>query len=342
MRIGFFGAGFIADFHLDMLAGCGEPFAFGPVFDPDRSRAQAFADRSGATVAADPGEVIDGSDAVFVCTPTSTHGAIVDAVCDAGLPLFCEKPLGVDLAAARSLVDRVRAAGVVNQVGLVLRASPAYALVESLVSDTATAGRLLSITLRDDQHLPTQGRYRSTWRADRAQAGSGVLLEHSIHDLDLLERLGGRISGVTARSRHVHGLDGIEDVVAATYDMASPAIATLTTVWHDVLSRPGERLMEVHCERAFGSVVGDWFGPVRWVTSDDDTSWTGGEVYEECERRGCLPSNPAAQFLRAAREGRPSAPDVDVALRAHELVDATYRSAAAGALPVAVDPPTTG
>ena len=39
--------------------------------------------------------------------------------------MFCEKPLAMDLATARSrLAEAVAAAGVVNQVGLVLRYSP--------------------------------------------------------------------------------------------------------------------------------------------------------------------------------------------------------------------------
>ena len=40
--------------------------------------------------------------------------------------------------------------------------------------------------------------------------------------------------------------------------------------------------------------------------------------------------NPDGDFIRCVAEGRPAWPDFDVALRAHRLADAVYRSAAAG------------
>lgn len=48
------------------------------------------------------------------------------------------------------------------------------------------------------------------------------------------------------------------------------------------------------------------------------------------------PGNPDGAFIRAAQEGRPAFPDFAVALRAHAVVDALYRSAAEGGLPQAL------
>jgi 4-hydroxybenzoate polyprenyltransferase len=48
---------------------------------------------------------------------------------------------------------------------------------------------VLTVVFRDDQYLPVRGVYKSSWRGDVARAGAGTLLEHSIHDLDLLEWL---------------------------------------------------------------------------------------------------------------------------------------------------------
>ena len=42
MRVGFLGAGLIATFHSKMLSASGEPFERTGVYDPDRSRAEAF------------------------------------------------------------------------------------------------------------------------------------------------------------------------------------------------------------------------------------------------------------------------------------------------------------
>ena len=47
----------------------------------------------------------------------------------------------------------------------------------------------MATVLRDDQYFPIQGFYGSTWRKDVTQAGGGTLIEHSIHDVDVLRWL---------------------------------------------------------------------------------------------------------------------------------------------------------
>jgi predicted dehydrogenase len=335
VRVGFLGAGLIAGFHSAMLAGSGEDAVVAAVWDPDPERASTFAERTGAHRCAREEEVVDLSDAVYVCTWTSEHPRLVASVVAAGLPVFCEKPLATSLAGARELAETVGAAGVVNQVGLVLRRSPAFNLVRDLLAEEAT-GRVMAVVFRDDQFIPVQGTYASTWRADRERAGAGTLVEHSIHDVDLLEHVVGPITSVSARQANHHGHDGIEDVVTATFGFADGALGTLTSVWHDVVSRPSLRRVEVLCERRWISVEEDWFGPVTWQDGDGATTVQGEDLLAECARRGIATPNPDGDFVRAVRDGTPAWPDVEVALRAHVVVDATYRSAAAGGSPVEV------
>lgn len=338
LRVGFLGCGFIAEFHAGMLELAGEPFEPGPVHDVDPERAAAFAAKHGYTAVGTEEAVLDGCDAVFVCTWTSEHPRLVLAAAERGRHVFCEKPLATDLAAARQMADAVEAAGVVAQVGLVLRRSPAFELARSLVTDER-AGRLMAVVFRDDQFIPIRGYYGSDWRADRERAGAGTLLEHSIHDLDLLERLCGPATSVACRTSAFHELPGIDDVAAVTLGFASGATAQLTSVWHDVDERGSLRRVELLCERAFVVVEGDWFGPVRWryAGDEEETVLEGDALVEECRRRPELRiGNPDGSFLRAVREGRPAWPSLRDAVRAHELADACYASAALGGAPVAV------
>jgi predicted dehydrogenase len=327
VRIGFFGAGLIATYHSKSLRASGAEVTWSAVYDPAVERAEAFAAATGAAVARSEDEVLDGSDAVYVCTWTSEHRRLVEAAAAAGKAVFCEKPLATDLAGARAMAAAVAQAGVTNQVGLVLRASPVFNALAERLADPAV-GRIMAVVFRDDQYLPVQGMYGSTWRADVAKAGAGALLEHSIHDVDLLEWLVGRADTAAARQGNFHGTPGIEDVVVATLGYPGGATASLTSVWHDVLSRPSLRYVEVLCEGAWFAVASDWYGPLRMMTS-------AGEVVYEGEG---LPSppNPDGAFVAAAAEGRPAFPDFKVALRAHEVVDALYRSAGAGGTPCAI------
>ena len=247
-RIGFLGAGLIAHLHAFGLHQTSQPSSFAGVFDPDADRAAEFAAGWGATVCATEDEVLDSCDAVYICTWTSEHARLLAAACGRGLPVFCEKPLAFDAPAAAAMADVVDAAGVVNQVGLVLRHSPAFAYLRHLVGDPE-AGRVMSVVFRDDQYIPVQGMYASTWRGDKARAGAGTLLEHSIHDVDILEWILGPIASVSGRSANFHGIDGIEDSVGTVFDLVSGGLGVHTTVWHDVVERPSLRRVEVLCER---------------------------------------------------------------------------------------------
>ncbi|HZQ28236.1 MAG TPA: Gfo/Idh/MocA family oxidoreductase [Acidimicrobiales bacterium] len=326
-RVGFLGAGLIARYHAHSLQSSGAPVTWASVYDPAIERAAALAATTGAAVAGSEAEVIDGADAVYVCTWTSEHRRLVEAVAEAGKAVFCEKPLAVDLAQARAVTEAVQAAGVVNQVGLVLRASPALNALAERVADPAS-GRVMAVVLRDDQYLPTQGMYQSDWRGDRNRAGAGALLEHSIHDVDVLEWLGGPLVWGSARTASFHGLPGIEDVVAATAVYAGGGTASLTSVWHDVLARPSLRYIEVICERGWFALDSDWRGPLRWVTDAGD-----GTLHPPVSAGYGGSGNPDSTFIQAVREGRPAFPDFSVALRAHVVVEGLYRSAASGGAP---------
>lgn len=334
VRVGFVGAGFIARFHHMMLQGASTPSEIVAVYDADAQRATAFATDTGAAVATSIEDLTDQVDAVFVCTWTSAHHEAVAVAVAAGKAVFCEKPLAPDLDRARALCALVDGSGVTNQVGLVLRRSPAFTLVRQLLADPA-AGRVMAVVLRDDQFIPTQGMYGSDWRADPDRAGAGTIIEHSIHDVDLLEWLLGPVDRVSAWTREFHGIEGIEDAATASFSFASGAVGSMVSVWHDVLERPSLRHVEVFCERLHVVVEGDWFGPVRWtLTGSGEQVLEGAGLLTALEPPLPDSGNPDGEFLAAVAEGRPASPTVVDALRAHAVVDALYRSAAADGSPV--------
>ena len=323
------GAGLIAHAHAYGLAGSPTPCTMSGVYDPDVERAQGFAERFSCTIAPDVASVVEASDAVYVCTWTSEHRSLVELVVAAGRAVFCEKPLSTSLSEAAALARAVERAKVVNQVGLVLRHSPAFAMLRHLVGEP-DAGRVVSVVFRDDQYIPTQGMYGSTWRGEVDKAGAGTLLEHSIHDIDLIEHTIGRIVGVNARSANYHEIVGIEDVMAVGFRIAGGGVGSLVSIWHDNLARPSQRRVEVFCERRYVSLENDWHGPVRWQGTDGDGAAFEGDDLVRASTT-LVPSirHPDHSFVAAVASGSPGYPDVAVALRAHVVADAIYRSAAA-------------
>ncbi|HUP84525.1 MAG TPA: Gfo/Idh/MocA family oxidoreductase [Acidimicrobiales bacterium] len=333
IRVGFLGAGLIATFHSKMLRRSGEAFERAGVFDPDPARAEQFATASGSTVCRTEEDVLDSCDAVYVCTWTSEHPRLVDAAVERGLAVFCEKPLATTLDGARAMKQRVEGAQVPNQVGLILRRSPAFTMLREL-AHAPEAGRIMSVVFRDDQFIPIRGSYGSTWRGEVDKVGAGALLEHSIHDVDILEAVVGPIRDVSARSAEFHGLRGIEDLVVATVGFEGGAIGSLTSVWHDIDARGSLRRLEVFCERALFTLEGDWEGPLSWQRHDGTSGVLKGEELVGAARALAGDDlNPDGAFLRAVRDGRPCTPDFATAVRAHVVTEAMYASARAGGAP---------
>ena len=337
VKVGFLGAGNIATYHSKSLRASGEDVEWAGVHDLDGERSSRFAAATGAAVGDHAQHVIEMSDAIYVCTWTSAHLELVEQAASAGKAVFCEKPLGVDLAAAQRVVDAVEAAGVVNQVGLVLRRSPVFHLLRDL-SQRPEAGTLQTVVFRDDQFLPIQGRYASTWRGEVDKAGAGVLIEHSVHDVDLLEWMFGPITSVSATARYVHNIEGIEDSVVVHCQFESGLHATLISVWHDLLNRESNRHVEVFGTKLFARLEGEWFGQVTYNYGDETITAAGSELVAEAARRSPgAGDNPDGAFIRSVRDGTPATPSLRDALRAHLVVDACYASIANGGAQVLVD-----
>src|SRR5262245_2911108 len=329
IRVGFYGAGFISRFHQWFLSQTDVDHRIVAVHDIDADRAAAFAAPHGAAVVGED-ELLDQVDAVYVTTWTSEHPRLVAKAAEAGKAVFCEKPLGVDAPVVDEMVAAVERAGVTNQVGLVLRFMPPMRMVRHLVDDER-AGRVLAVAFRDDQYIPIQGQYGSDWRKDPDRAGRGAMLEHSIHDIDILRWWLGPMTSVSAAARYVHDLAPIDDVAAVRMDFASGAVGTLVSIWHDILERPSNRLVEIFCERLHIVVEEEMVGPVRWQFTGEPVQQMGGEeLVAELAARGDKGSNPATGFLRAVRDGRPADPDFAAVVPAHRIVDAIYRSADLG------------
>jgi predicted dehydrogenase len=333
LRLGFFGAGLIANFHAASLRAGGADATIVAVTDPDAGRAAAFVAANGGRACGTEEEVFDAADAVYVCTWTSEHARLVAEAAARRLATFCEKPLAVDLAAATAMTEAVTTAGVTHQVGLVLRSVPGFVLLHDLLHAEGN-GRVMTAVFRDDQEIPLGGWYGSTWRGDVARAGAGTLLEHSIHDLDLLEWRCGPVASLSAQSANLHGHAGIEDSVATSFRFARGGTGVLTSTWHDIPGRPSCRRFEVFTERGWFEAEGNAAEAVHWERRAGDRHSRDSAAAQAQELGARAPVNADVAFVEAAKARRPAHPDFSVALRAHVLADAVYRSAAAGGVPI--------
>jgi UDP-N-acetyl-2-amino-2-deoxyglucuronate dehydrogenase len=352
LRLSIVGCGFVGGIHSMVLWGLRRAgivnAAVVATCDTDIERARMFALYHGADVATDdPAEAMESVDAAWICTPTSTHKALVELASSLGIDVYCEKPLAPTLPDAENLAATAEAGKISVQVGLVLRHSAVLGAAHDTIS-SGELGRLMAVTFRDDQYFPIQGQYASSWRADASLAGGGTLIEHSIHDLDVLNWLAGPVSSVSARTANYAGHRGVEDVAAVTLAHQSGTTSNLMSVWHRVLSRPSTRRIEIFCERGILWTEDTGGGPLKLQTSTgvaevpiDVPAREPGRLAAEAVAKSLeLPAELSAplslyvlsnlDFIECLATRRPPSPGVGPALAAHRIAALAYRSATQG------------
>jgi myo-inositol 2-dehydrogenase / D-chiro-inositol 1-dehydrogenase len=121
-----------------------------------------------------------GLDAVFIASSSAVHASQIVQGLDAGLHVFCEKPMGVSVEECLSIEKAVAAhSGKVFMVGFVRRFDPSYRYAKKLIDEGAIGQPFLvrSQTVDLDEYAPFQVQFVPT--------SGGIFLDMNIHDIDL-------------------------------------------------------------------------------------------------------------------------------------------------------------
>jgi myo-inositol 2-dehydrogenase/D-chiro-inositol 1-dehydrogenase len=257
LRIGVIGAGRIGSFHVRTLQSL-PGVASVTVCDADTGRALRLAAELDLSTAATPDDLLAaGVDALVIATPTPTHVPMIQLAARAGLPVFCEKPVALDVAVLDAAIEDVERAGILVQIGFQRRFDAGYRAAQRAIAD-GTLGRLL--IARAATHDPSPP-------AEAYIAGSGgIFRDLHIHDFDALRFVTGEeivevYADGAVRETRWFGEHGDVDVAAAVLKLSGGALAILSGTRHDPLG------YDVRLE-AFGSkdsvVVGlDARTPIR-------------------------------------------------------------------------------
>jgi len=240
----------------------------------------------------------------------------------------------------------IKASDVISQVGLVLRFSPVYNVIKATF-DQQDVGRLLSVTMRDDQDFPTRGAHASAWRNNPSLTAGGTLIEHSVHDFDLLTWMFGPATSVYCRTRTLNGADGIEDFGATSMEFAGGWHGQLTSIWHRMIARPSNRRLEVFAENLFVACDADTLGPIvfqRGSGAQEETIAADEVMVRFTEKilrerpylapirdRLMIPyAAEDATFIAALKGACDPDPEFAAGVAAQRIVEAAYESARSG------------
>jgi len=314
VRVGMIGAGAVATRHVQtLLATAGVRVA--AVADPAIERARRLAGLGGATAYASHLDMLERErlDAAYVCVPPFAHGAPELAVIDAGLPLFVEKPVAIDLETAAAIAARLAGRSLLTCTGYHWRWLDIFDRAADLLA--ANPARLVSCSWLDKVPPPP-------WWLRRDGSG-GQTIEQTTHVLDLARALVGEVTEVQAFGTRAAGAD-VDEVSVGSLRFAGGAVGSLTSTF-----------LLPHLHRAGIEVVADGM----WLSlSETELVVEADGEHTLWRADGDARPRPDRDFIQAVRGGpdRIRVPWPE-AYRTHRLACALTRSADEGR-PVALDP----
>ncbi len=232
IEIGMIGAGEIAQTHAGILSEDSR-VRIGTVFDARPERAEALAARHGAQRGDTLDEVLEKSNAVFICTPNTTHAGLALKAVAAGKNVFCEKPFALTLNSAREVRNAARKAKVHFQVGHNRRFAPVYKALQQAIRE----GRLLPLSVHAKMNRGEL--VHPPWVGDGEFTG-GFLYETPVHIFDLLRFFFGEVDWVQVAAR-AHQNEELDDF-SILLSFESGLQATLKTYAHASWHFPFERI----------------------------------------------------------------------------------------------------
>ena len=175
LRVGVVGTGGMGGRHARNLAHRVSGAEVVAIMDLDRERAAAVAGECrGARVFGSGPDLIhdDAVEAVLIASPDPTHADLAVACIEAGKPVLCEKPLGVDIEDAKRVLDAEVAGGrKLVQVGLMRTFDPQHTALKRAI-DAGEIGRPLLF----------RG-IHAHWRAPEVRTAVNVIVNSAVHDI---------------------------------------------------------------------------------------------------------------------------------------------------------------
>jgi len=173
-------------------------------------------------------------DIVTIASPSGCHMEHSIAAMQSGIHVICEKPLEITPTRIDRMIESAEKNNVILSGIFNRRFNPAFDLLKKAV----VAGRFGRITMVDaqikwyrDQDYYDSGKWRGTWELD----GGGALMNQSIHTIDQMQALVGKVKRISASvDCLIHERIEVEDAAVAIIEFENGArgvIQASTACW---------------------------------------------------------------------------------------------------------------
>ncbi len=155
---------------------------------------------------------------IYVATPPDSHKEYTILSAQAGKPVYVEKPMALNFAECREMLDACQRAGVPLFVAYYRRRLSRFLKIKELL-DTKTIGevRYVTITLAMPPHADELDLRKLPWRVIPEIAGGGRFVDQASHMIDFLDYALGPIRSVRGFAANQARLYPAEDIVSGSF-----------------------------------------------------------------------------------------------------------------------------
>jgi UDP-N-acetyl-2-amino-2-deoxyglucuronate dehydrogenase len=345
MRFALVGCGVIGPTHAEAIQSLPDAQLVA-VVDVDAERARKLAGKYGAKPYSDLSEMLayEQVDVVNICVPSGLHGEVACQVMRTGRHVIVEKPMEISREAMEEMLRVQREMGVKLAVISQHRFDPASQQVHKLVEEGAFGRLVLGnavIPWWRSQAYYDSGAWRGTWKMD----GGGVLMNQSIHSIDLLQWMMGPVKSIYAYTDTLAHRMETEDVAVAVLRFANGALGTIAattgaypgvTTRIEICGDQGSAVIEdddlsyLHLKRDESEAVGDYGASGKFhIQKEGNTEDAGAGATAQNDSALSIRGHALqiADMMRAIREDGTPLVDGYAAMKPVEIILGIYESA---------------
>src|SRR5579875_2372957 len=227
LRFGIVGCGVIGPTHAEAITHLPEATLVS-VADTKPEQAQLMAQKYHAKAYASLQAMLANEqlDVVNVCTPSGMHGEHACQIMRAGCHVIVEKPMEITHERLDEMLrvqqETGRKLAVISQHRFDEASMQIHALIEEKAFGRLVLGNALVPWWRSQQYYDS-GAWRGTWELD----GGGILMNQSIHSIDVLQWLMGPVKSIYAYTDTLAHRMETEDVAVAVLRFDNGALGTI-------------------------------------------------------------------------------------------------------------------